>query len=69
VVGTIIQCDADPYPTVASFLTVSFGDFVIDISFDGSATAHSVASNGGNTVATCDINLAADPLTSSCEAP
>jgi len=67
--GTIIQCDADPYPTVASHLTVQVGNFQIDINFDGSATAHSVATNGGNTVATCDINLAADPLTSSCSAP
>jgi hypothetical protein len=69
VVGTVFQCDADPYPTAASHLTISFGDFVIDIGFDGSSVAHSVASNGGNTVANCDINLAADPLTSSCSAP
>ena len=69
VVGSIIQCDADPYPTAASYLTITVGNFVINIVFDGSSVAHSVASNDGNTVANCDINLAADPLSSSCSAP
>lgn len=69
VVGTIFQCDADPYPTAASHLTISVGNFVIDVGFDGTSVAHSVATNGGDTVANCDINLAADPLASSCSAP
>jgi len=69
VVGTIVQCDADNYPTAASNLTISIDDFLIDISFDGSSVAHAIASRGGDTVALCDINLAADPLSSSCSAP
>lgn len=69
VVGTIIQCDADNYPTAASGLTVSFDNFVIEITFDGSSTADAAATNDGTLVANCDINLAADPLTSSCHAP
>lgn len=69
VFGTIIQCDTDNYPTAASNLTISLNDFLIDISFDGSSVASAIATRGGSVVADCSINLAADPLSSSCSAP
>ena len=70
VVGTIIQCASDNYPqAVGSHLTVSLDAAAIDISFDGSATASAIASSGGNTIAVCSINLAANPPSSSCSAP
>jgi hypothetical protein len=67
--GTIIQCDADNFPTAQSNLTVGLDDVLLTITFDGSSVAHAVANQGGNTIANCSINLAAQPLSSSCSAP
>lgn len=69
-VGTIFQCDPDDdYPKATSHLDLSFDDVQIAISFNGSATANAVASKSGEVVANCEINLAADPFSSSCSAP
>ncbi len=67
--GTIVQCDSDDFPTVLSHLVVAFDDAVIDITFNGSSVANAVATVDGDAAANCTINLAANPLSSSCEAP
>jgi hypothetical protein len=68
--GTIVQCDGvNDYPTNQSHISLALDDVQIEISFDGSTTAHAVATQGGNTVANCSINIAGSPITSSCSAP
>jgi hypothetical protein len=68
VVGIVTQCDADEFPTGES-LIISFGDFAVTVTFDGSSTAAATATRSGSPVAICSINLAASPLTSTCVAP
>ena len=65
VTGTIVQCDDDSYPT-GNTLAVTLGDILVTIVFDGSSVAHATATQGAATVASCTIDLAADPLTTSC---
>lgn len=69
IVGTIIQCDADDYPTAASVLDLTLEDVLIHITFNGSSVASATATQGGSLVANCTINLAATTPTSTCEAP
>jgi len=69
VFGTIIQCDVDDYPTAQSTLTIGLDNVLVDITFDGSSVAHAEATNQGTLIANCNINLAADPISSSCSAP
>jgi hypothetical protein len=61
----------DEYPLNTSTLTITLddGDVTLIFSFDGSNFAHAVASQGKTEVADCTINMATDPLSSSCEAP
>jgi len=66
IVGTVTQCDKDLYPT-GDQLFVSFDDFLITITLDGSNTASVNATQGGTPVATCTIDLDSDPLTSVCD--
>ena len=68
VTGTVTQCATDAYPTGDSLL-VSFDDFIVSVTFDGSSTAPATASRNGSPVAICSINLAASPLAASCAAP
>jgi hypothetical protein len=65
VAGTVHQCDANPYPT-GQTLAITFGDFVVTVTFDGTSVAHATAAESGAPVAACTINLASSPLTSSC---
>ena len=66
VVGTVTQC-GDAFPTGDS-LVISFGEFVVTVTFNGSSTAPATATRNGTPVATCSINLAATPFTSTCDA-
>ncbi len=65
IVGTVTSCDKDPYPT-GDQLFVSFDDFLITITLDGSNIASVLAMQGGTPVATCTIDLESEPLTSVC---
>jgi hypothetical protein len=66
IVGTITSCDSDPYPT-GDTLIISFDDYVMTITLDGSNTASVVATSGATPVAFCTIDLDSDPLTSVCD--
>jgi hypothetical protein len=65
--GTVTQCDADEFPTGGA-LAISFGEFLVTVTFNGSSTAPATATRNGTPVATCSIDLAASPLTSTCDA-
>ena len=67
--GTIVQCDTDSYPTNQSSLSITLDNVLLDISFDGSNIANALAYNGKTLIADCNINLALDPISSSCQAP
>jgi hypothetical protein len=69
--GTIVQCDSDNYPTNASNLTITLddGDVQLIVTFDGSSIANATAFQNKEDIAECDINMAADPISSSCHAP
>ncbi len=66
IIGTVTSCDSDPYPT-GDTLLVSFDEFQITITLDGSNTASVYATSGGTPVATCTIDLDSEPLTSVCD--
>jgi hypothetical protein len=66
VVGTVTVCDKDPWPT-GDQLLVSFDDFLLTITLDGSQFASVIATSGGSPVATCSIDLDSQPLTSVCD--
>lgn len=64
--GLVTQCDSDPYPITGSVVNISFGDYLVTISPNGTSSAPATASQGKNIVATCAINL--DTFTSACDA-
>jgi hypothetical protein len=67
VVGTVTDCgDSDPWPT-GDQLLVSFDDFLLTITLNGSQFASVIATSGGTPVATCSIDLDSQPLTSVCD--
>lgn len=63
--GSIVQCDADAYPTGNS-LAIGFDDFLVTIVFDGTNIVDATAVRGASSVAVCTLNL--DTRTSSCDA-
>jgi hypothetical protein len=65
--GTVTQCDSDEFPTGEALL-IGFGDFLVTVTFNGSSVAPATATQAGTPVASCSINLAASPLTSTCDA-
>lgn len=64
--GTVTSCDSDPYPT-GETLVISFDDYQMTITLDGSNMASVLATSGGTPVAVCTIDLDSDPLTSVCD--
>lgn len=66
--GVVTQCDTDSYPT-GQTLYISLGDYLVLVTFDGSATATATATKGGLPAAYCTVDLSADPLHSTCSAP
>ena len=64
--GTVTQCDTDEFPT-GETLAIGFDDFLVTVTFNGSSVAPATASQSGTPVATCSIDLAASPLTSTCD--
>lgn len=64
--GLVTKCATDNYPT-GDTLYISFGDFLVTIVFDGTNPAHATATLSGTPVASCTIDQAADPISSSCD--
>ena len=65
VVGTLTQCDADPYPK-GDVVNIGFSGYLVTVTLDGDNSAPAVATQDETPVASCTINL--DTLTSSCDA-
>jgi len=65
VVGTVTQCDQDPFPT-GETVAIGFSGYLVTVVLDGTATPHATATKDGTPVASCTIAL--DTLTSTCDA-